>query len=172
MDQSRPQGLYSLELLASEQAATSAHPSLQLQDAAIGGAPAGETGFAQPVSSSWRRSWSTSAYFQRFRRFPDPAHLIQMNDCYQASAELDRDPFIWIRCVGAGKHLKHTGQWALRTRIWHPCLKPCQSVYLNLSRGIKTYEGCLWSDSGDSLIVVMYSSSYWFIMTLKLLFDW
>ena len=26
---------------------------------------------------------------------------------YQASTELDNDPFIWISCVGAGKHEKH-----------------------------------------------------------------
>ena len=46
-----------------------------------------------------------------FRCFPAPIHLLQMNDRYQASAELDHDPFIWIRCVGAVKHLKHAGQW-------------------------------------------------------------
>ena len=50
----------------------------------------------------------------QFRHFPAPTHLIQMNGRKQASAELDNDPFIWIRCVGAGKHLKHAGQGALR----------------------------------------------------------
>ena len=29
---------------------------------------------------------------------------------YQASAERDVELIIWIRCVGAGKHLKHAGQ--------------------------------------------------------------
>ena len=45
-----------------------------------------------------------------FRRFPAPTHLISMNSCQQASAELDNNPFFRIRCVGAGNHLKHTRQ--------------------------------------------------------------
>ena len=40
-----------------------------------------------------------------------------MNGRYQASAVLYNDPFIWIRCVGAGHHLQIIEQWALRTRF-------------------------------------------------------
>ena len=53
-----------------------------------------------------------------------PGHLFSMfytaeetHGCYQASAELDNDPLIWIRCVGAGKHLKHKGKGSLRTGV-------------------------------------------------------
>lgn len=40
---------------------------------------------------------------------PAPSHSTQMNGSYQAPAELDDNPFIWIRCVGAGKHLNQAG---------------------------------------------------------------
>ena len=33
--------------------------------------------------------------------------LIHINGCYQASVEVDNDPFIRIKCVGAGNHLKY-----------------------------------------------------------------
>ena len=58
-----------------------------------------------------------SPYPACFRCFPAPAHLIQMNGHYPASTELDNNPFIWIRCAGAGKHPEHAGQWALRARV-------------------------------------------------------
>jgi len=29
----------------------------------------------------------------------------------------DKEPFIWIRCGGGGKHRKHAGQWVMRTGI-------------------------------------------------------
>ena len=45
-----------------------------------------------------------------FRYFPAPTHLNKVNGRYYASAEIDKDISIWIRCVGAGKHLKHAEQ--------------------------------------------------------------
>ena len=45
-----------------------------------------------------------------FRCFPPQTHLIQINGSLSG-------PFIWIRCVGAGKYLKHAGQGVPRTRI-------------------------------------------------------
>lgn len=35
----------------------------------------------------------------------------------------NKSVFIWIRCVGARKHLGHTGQGPWRTGFGHPCLK-------------------------------------------------
>ena len=49
-----------------------------------------------------------------FGYFPAPTHLIQINRPYN-------DQFIWIRCVGAGKRLKHAGQGIPRTRIENHC---------------------------------------------------
>jgi len=36
---------------------------------------------------------------------------------YQATAELDDELIISIRCGGGGKHRKHAGQWVMRTGI-------------------------------------------------------
>ena len=45
-----------------------------------------------------------------------------MNGHKQASAELENDPFIWIRCVGAGKHLKYAGQVFPEDQGWEPLI--------------------------------------------------
>jgi len=40
---------------------------------------------------------------------------------YQATAELDDELIISIRCGGGGKHRKHAGQWVMRTGIEKHC---------------------------------------------------
>ena len=51
------------------------------------------------------------------RCFPAPTHLIQMNGSLSSSAEACLWPFIWIRCVGGGTHLKQAGHDALRAWV-------------------------------------------------------
>jgi len=43
-----------------------------------------------------------------------------MNGSLSSSAEACLWPFIWIRCVGAGKHLKHAGQGCPEDEGWEP----------------------------------------------------
>jgi len=38
-----------------------------------------------------------------------------------SSAVADKEPFIWIRCGGGGKHGKHAGRWVMRTGIEKHC---------------------------------------------------
>ena len=54
------------------------------------------------------------------RSFSLPAP--QMNGLF-SSPELDNDPFIWIRCVGRGKHLKHAGQGVPGARTEEGCMR-------------------------------------------------
>ena len=52
----------------------------------------GDVWFHRPVVPNPGRQGNTCPAC--FRCCPAPTHLIQMNGCYQASAELDNDPFI------------------------------------------------------------------------------
>jgi len=49
---------------------------------------------------------------------------------HQALQWPDKEPFIWIRCGGGGKHRKHAGQWVMRTGIEkHCCTASCTSIF-------------------------------------------
>lgn len=53
-----------------------------------------------------------------FRRLPIPKHLIPIN--HQALQQPDNESLIWIRCVEAGRRLRHSGSGVegLRDRDW------------------------------------------------------
>ena len=71
------------------------------------------------------------------RSFPASVHLIQMNgsltDLCRSGWRADGDPFIRMRCVVSGKHLRPAGQQPSRTEFGHPCHRDSVPKCLNVA---------------------------------------
>ena len=77
------------------------------------------------------------------RCFPASALLIQMNGppsaCQPGLHRSVNDPFMWIRCAEAGKHLRHAGLWLSRPGVEDPW---CRGW---VGKGCKFFVGA-WTD--------------------------
>ena len=61
--------------------------------------------------------------------------------------QADGDPFIWIRCTEAGKHLRHARQRLLRTGVGHSCFKAIKVLFLLA----KTFKSPILRNTDDFL---------------------
>ena len=71
------------------------------------------------------------------RCFSATTHLIQINgsftDLCRPWWQADGDPFLWIRCVVAEKHLRHAGQRPSRTGFGQPWFRAsCKCIFYSL----------------------------------------
>ena len=83
--------------------------------------------------------------------------LIQMNGHEQASVWItDNDPFIWIRCVGAQKHLKHAGRVFPEDQGWKPLLERMMGTHGSLGIVVPTF-----CPEDLSFHTVMWPRWYW-----------
>ena len=96
--------------------------------------------FVQFYTMKSVKQWSSTVVLRAHcpacsRCFCASTHQIQMNGRYQASAGLDNNPFIWIKCVRARKHNK------LDSGPWGPGLK---STGINLNGHAVIFRWCPW----------------------------